>query len=127
MDGKVLSHRPTAALARYVEVLWYYGGHQTATHHRERVLPSGRFQLVIDLADGPGAVFGMRSQYIVIDTAAIRSVMGVVFRPGGAGGFFDVPADDFYNQVMPLDQVWGSRASQLRDRLHDAVTVENKF
>jgi len=51
----------------------------------------------------------MRSQHIVIETAAIQSVMNVVFRPGGAGGFFEVPASDFYNQVVPLDAVWGSR------------------
>jgi len=69
----------------------------------------------------------MRSQYIVIDPAAIQSVMGIVFRPGGARGFFDVPAGDFYNQVVPLDLVWGSRVSRLRDRLRDAVTVGEKF
>jgi hypothetical protein len=37
----------------------------------------------------------MRSRYVVIDTAAIPSVMGVVFRPGGGRGFFDGPASDF--------------------------------
>ena len=126
MDAMVLSHRPDSALVRYVEALWYYDGCQTA-RHKERVLPSGRFQIVIDLAGGPGAVSGMRSRYIVIDTAAIPSVMGIVFRPGGALGLFDVPASDFYNQVVPLNLVWGSRATQLRDRLHEAATVEDKF
>src|ERR1700738_434658 len=102
MDAMVLTYRPAPALARYVEALWYSDGYQGA-RHKERVLPNGKFQIVIDLAGGPGAVSGMRSQYIVIDTAAIHSVMGVVFRPGGARGFFDVPAGDFYNQVIELD------------------------
>jgi hypothetical protein len=38
---------------------------------------------------------------VVIDTAAIPSVMGVVFRPGGARGFFDGPASDFYRWIEP--------------------------
>jgi AraC-like DNA-binding protein len=69
----------------------------------------------------------MRSQYIVIDTAAIQSVMGVIFRPGGARRFFEAPAHDFYNQVVPLDLVWGSQVTQLRDRLREVVTVGGKF
>ena len=126
MDGMLLTHHPAPPLASYVEALWYYDGYQTA-HHKERVLPNGRFQIVIDLAAGPGAVSGMRSQYIVIDTAAIETVMGVVFRPGGARGFFDVPADDFYNQVVPLGLAWGPRVTQLRDRLREVVAVGEKF
>lgn len=126
MDRMLLTHRPGPPLASYVEALWYYDGGQAA-HHKERVLPNGRFQIVIDLAAGPGAVSGMRSQSVVIDTAAIQPVMGVVFRPGGARGFFDVPADDFYNQVVPLDLVWGSRVTQWRDRWREAVTVGEKF
>lgn len=122
----LLTHRPGPPLAPYVEALWYYNGYQTA-HHKERVLPNGRFQIVIDLSAGLGAVSGMRSQYIVIETAAIQSVMGVIFRPGGARGFFAVPADDFYNQVVPLDAVWGPQATQLRDRLREVVTVGGKF
>jgi len=69
----------------------------------------------------------MRSQSVVVDTAAIQPVMGVVFRPGGTRGFFDAPADDFYNQVVPLDLVWGSRVTQWRDRLREVVAVGEKF
>jgi AraC-like DNA-binding protein len=122
----LLTQRPGPPLASYVEALWYYDGNQTS-HHKERVLPNGRFQIVIDLSSGPGAVAGMRSQYVVIDTAAIQMVMGVVFRPGGARGFFDEPADEFYNQVVPLDAVWGSLTARLRDRLRETATVRAKF
>ena len=126
MDLMLLTHRPGPPLASYVEALWYYDGYQTA-QHRERVLPNGKFQVVINLSAGPGAVSGMRSQYIAIETAAIQSVMGVIFRPGGARGFFEVPANDFYNRVVPVDAVWGSQAGQLRDRLREAATVAGKF
>ena len=69
----------------------------------------------------------MQSQSIVIEPAAIPSVMGIIFRPGGARGFFDVPACDFFNQVVPLDAVWGSRSTQMRDRLQEALSVGLKF
>ena len=53
--------------------------------------------------------------------------MGVVFWPGGARVFFDSPADAFYNESVPLDLLWGSGASELRDRLRAASTVVKKF
>jgi AraC-like DNA-binding protein len=69
----------------------------------------------------------MRSRYSVIDTAGLQSIMGVVFWPGGAHGFFDVPADEFYNQVVPLDWVWGSAVTELRDRLRDTFSPAETF
>ena len=123
----LLTHRPGPPLTSCVEALWYYDGFQTAAHHKERVLPNGRFQIVIDLSAGSGAVAGLQSQCFVIKPAAIQSVMGIIFRPGGARGFVEGPADDFYNRVVPLDAVWGSQATELRDRLGDAVTVGSKF
>jgi AraC-like DNA-binding protein len=120
MGIMLLTHRPGLPLASHVEALWYYDGYQTA-HHNERVLPHGRFQIVIDLSAGPGAVSGMRSQYIVLETTAIQSVMGAVFGRWGA------PANDFYNKVVPLDAVWGSPVTRLRDRLREVATVEAKF
>jgi AraC-like DNA-binding protein len=122
----LLTHRPAPPLASYIEALWYYDSDQT-TRHTERVLPNGRFQVIINFSAGAGAVSGLRSDYIEIQTAAIQSVIGVLFRPGGARPFFDVPANDFFNQVVPLEAVWGSRSPQLGDRLREAVTAREKF
>ncbi|MGQ0643037.1 MAG: AraC family transcriptional regulator [Gemmatimonadaceae bacterium] len=124
--GTVLTHRPGFALQQCVESLWYSSG-QIATHNRERVLPSGRFQIVIDLAAGRAGVSGMRSKYTEINAAALSSVLGIVFRPGGARRFFDAPPSDFHNQFVPLDGAWGRRASALIERLHDAATAQDKF
>lgn len=62
MGVMLLTHRPEPPLSHYVEALWYYDGQQTA-HHKERVLPNGRFQIVIDLSDhqrAPEAEHGRR-------------------------------------------------------------------
>ena len=42
-------------------------------------------------------------------------------------GFFDVPADEVYNQVVPLDFVWGSAVTELHDRLRDTFSPVEKF
>jgi AraC-like DNA-binding protein len=138
----LVAHQPSALLASYVEKLWYCEGYQ-GIHRKERVLPDGRFQLVIGLAEGPlrapagptgewgeiapSLLLGIRSRFSVIDTAKLQSAMGVVFWPGGARAFFDAPADAFYNQNVSLHLIWGSTASDLRDRLRAANTSAEKF
>ena len=138
----LLAHQPAAPLTSYVEKLWYCDGYQ-GVHRKERVLPNGKFQLVLSLAEGPlrapgspteewgqlapSLVLGIRSHYSVIHTAVLQSAMGVVFWPGGARVFFDSPADAFYNESVPLDLLWGSQASELRDRLRAASTAAKKF
>ena len=116
-----LQCRPGSSLAPYVEKLWCCEGYE-ATHRQERVLPSGRFQLIINLAAGRGAsiVVGMRTRYSILETAGIQSVIGVVFRPGGAQPFFDPAADEFYDRAVPLDQLWNSASGNLHDCLLEA-------
>lgn len=121
------ARRPAPPLADRIEQLWYCEGYQSP-HRRERVLPRGSFDVILDLACGsPPLVCGMRSQYVVIETAFLRAIMGVVFRPGGARAFFDAPSDEFYNRDVPLDAVWGSDAFSLIERLQEAPTPERKF
>jgi AraC-like DNA-binding protein len=142
MDLMLLEHEPAVPLTSYVEKLWYCNGYQ-GVHRKERVLPNGTFQLVISLAEGPllapgspteergqlapSLVMGIRSHYSVIRTAMFQSAMGVVFWPGGARVFFNSPADAFYNESVPLDLLWGSKANDLRDRLRAASTAVKKF
>jgi len=107
------------------------------------MLPNGRFQLFFSLADGPlrgpgglngepgqlasSLVVGMRTHFSVIDTATLKSAMGVLFWPGGARAFFDASADLLCNESVSLDLIWGSLASELRDRLREAPTAAAKF
>jgi AraC-like DNA-binding protein len=117
-----LQKRPSIALAPYIEKLWYCDRYEVA-HRRERVLPSGRFQLIIDLAARirPSIIVGMGTRYSILETASIQSVIGVVFRPGGARPFFDAPADEFSKRPVLLDQVWCSSGGSLRDCLVEAT------
>jgi AraC-like DNA-binding protein len=120
-------HRPAPPLDSSIEMFWYVESYP-AVHRRERALPNGRFQLIIDLSEGfEPLVVGMRSQYTVLETAALQHIMSVVFWPGGTRALFGVPADAFYDEAVPLDCVWGADAARLRDRLREARTAAEKF
>jgi hypothetical protein len=98
MAAVQLAHHPAGPLAAYVEKIWYCDGYQ-GVHRKNLVLPNGRFQLVISLAEGPlsapggptgelgeiasSLVLGIRSHFSVIDTATLKSAMGVLFWPAG--------------------------------------------
>jgi len=107
---------------------------QASAHARERALPTGTLELVINLRHEPlqmfageadergtthagGVVIGAQNRYFVLDTSQASAVIGVHFRPGGAGPFLGVPAAEFTNQAVDLEAVWGREARALRQRL----------
>jgi len=143
-DGSVIvASQPCAALVSHVEKLWYCDGHPGGNGTQRVLLPDGLFQLVISLAEGPinalidpmgdgggiapSLLIGIRSRFNIIDTAKLRSAMGVVFRPGGVHAFLDTLTDAFHNKNVSLDLIWGSMVRSLRDRLRTASDPAEKF
>jgi AraC-like DNA-binding protein len=130
MDSMLIARQPSQALASHVEKFWYCAGHKVK-HSKERILPSGKFQIIFDLRHSSSAthplVVGMQTKHSVIDTHGLQSIIGILFRPGGAHPFLKMPADEFRDQVVPLDLVWGSTAAGLCDRLREAVSPAQKF
>lgn len=138
----VIAH-PSAPLAPHVEKLWYCDGHQVINGTQQVLLPDGRFQLVISLAEGPinalsdatgdgdeiapSLLIGIRSRFNIMDTAKLRSAMGVVFRPGAMHAFLGPITDAFHNKNVSLDSIWGSMVRTLRDRLCGASHAAEKF
>ncbi len=126
---------PPPELAPFVAHLWHFeapaGG---IAHARERVLPTGTMQLLVNLhedelrsyhGDGyaqvrrtRGATLGgVHAGHFAIDTAEQRAILGVSFKPGGARPFFAAPADALSEQDVELDQLWGRDGAVLRERL----------
>ena len=134
--------QPCAALASHVEKLWCCDGH-AGVKGKDRALPDGRFQLAFSLAEGPisaladpmgdgggiapSLLIGVRSRFSIIDTAKLRSAMGVVFRPGGVHAFLNMPADAFHDKNVSLDLIWGAMVQTLRDQLRSANDLAKKF
>lgn len=134
---------PRPPLSNFVELLWLYEGY-SQPHDKERLLPNGSMELVINLREDLARVYdrrdagqfqttrgailvGVQSEFFVLDTAQQSSVIGVHFKPGGAFPFFNLGAGEFHNQHLSLDLLWGTGAVELRDRLLEAPTPETKF
>jgi AraC-like DNA-binding protein len=139
-----LTHIPGPPLNSFVELFWFYDGFPARAHKKERLMPDGSVELVINLNEDeariydrddlekcerlPGAILcGPHSSFFVIDTAEQDSVMGIHFKPGGAFPFFKLPADELHNLHVSLEDLWGQEASLLRERLLEAPTPEEKF
>jgi AraC-like DNA-binding protein len=136
-------HRPTPPLSDFVDNLWALG--DAPRHTRERIVPSGTIELVINLredvfriydADRPhddgrrfhGAIVsGCYGESFAIDTRDHASVIGVHFRPGGAAGFLGVSPREIADTHVALGDLWGERASQLRERLCAAADHRQRF
>jgi hypothetical protein len=126
-------HCPGLPLSQFVELFWYYEG-LSLPHKKERLLPQGTVELVIDLRrDREGSRFfpeavvsGPHSRFFIIDTTCQAEVIGIHFRPGGAFPFFKMPADELQNQHISLDDLWGPRGFELRERVLAAPTPQSK-
>ena len=138
-----IEHSPAPPLNRFVRMLWYARAPQPA-HRRERVLPTGRTQVIINLArdyildtapspngslvkSPPSLIVGARSVYEVVDTSDMADLIGVVFEPGGLPFFADDAADLFSNRSVALEDIWGNQARSLRDRLREIPTPSSKL
>jgi AraC-like DNA-binding protein len=134
---------PRPPLSDFVVLLWLYES-QGLPHPKERLLPTGTVELVINLRDEAMRVYdgqnyerfqtfhgslvcGAHSEFFVIDTASQTSVMGVHFKPGGAFPFFKVPAGELHNLHVSLDSLWGAAAAGLREQLLAAETPAARF
>ncbi len=64
-----------------------------------------------------GWISGAQSKFLVIDALPQSSMIGVHFKPGGAGPFLGMPAEELAGQVVELDAVWGGSVWDWRDQL----------
>jgi AraC-like DNA-binding protein len=137
------TYKPAPPLSDFVDTIWYYEGDETP-HSKERILPDGQMQLLIDLradrlrgyegeqphrcASLSGIMLsGVYSEHFVIDTACQARIMGVSFKQGGAFPFFTPPASEVANVHVPLDILWRDIANELHERLLGAPSILSRF
>ena len=77
---------PRPPLGDFVELFWLYES-LALPHAQERLMPSGTFELVINLRENESIFVGAHSESHLIDTSRERTILGVHFRPGGAFPF----------------------------------------
>lgn len=138
-----LSYTPRAPLNQFVERMWLVADGQSP--RRERILPSGTIELVVNLRQDQvrldrtmqcpyvqtfaGAVVsGPYSAAIVIDAMQHALMMGVHFRPAGASAVLGVPSAHVTDAHVDVAALWGDGAArELRERLCSATTHRGRF
>ncbi len=136
-------HFPQLPLSQFVENIWLVEGF-SADDTREKILPDGAIELIIDLATRPKTIFsdetsttfrtvrkgwisGERTRYIVIGAELNQSMVGIRFRPGGAYPFFRFPISELSESVTELDLIWGSLVDEIREELSQIKTPEARL
>jgi AraC-like DNA-binding protein len=136
------SYTPAPPLSEFIDRFWLC--HDMSPNLKERILPSGTIELVINLREDEvriydplrperckrfsGAVVsGTYSGCFVIDPAQHASILGVHFKPGGAFPFLGPPAGELADTHVDLETLWGPRAVELRERLCSATTPIARF
>lgn len=136
-----VSHRPAAPLASVVENVWWVS--DAPAHARERVVPSGTVELVVNLTTDEFRVHGAAGEAsrrfrgamisgayrgpFDIETRDHASILGVHFRPGGSRSFLGVPALALADLHVDLETLWGPAAHDLRERLCGAEGPAARF
>jgi AraC-like DNA-binding protein len=139
---RYVTRHPGPPLHEFVEYFWSLS--DAPSHARERVVPSGTIELVVNLEHDtfrifgasanaethqqyPGAIVsGCYSQSFGIDTRDHAEILGVHFRPGGAG-LLGAPPGELSDLHVPLEDLWGCRAIELRERLCVARSTSERF
>lgn len=136
-------HFPGAPLDRHVESITFYSGF-APQHDREKLIPDGAIQIIVDLTEKPKRLFanessavavefsrswisGMQQRWIVIEAQQAASMLVIRFRPGGAWAFVRHSSSAFTNAVHPLEDVLKACAVSLRDRVLEAPDIPAKF
>lgn len=138
-----LTHIPSPPLSDFVRLFWLYEAY-TQPHAKERALPTGEMQMVINLREDKSCIYdredtdrcktfsgalvsGAHSEYLVISTAMQSFSMGACFRPNGGFPFLRMPAGEWRDTTVSLDTLWGAAAVDLRDQLLEAPTHRTRF
>jgi len=138
-----LTYTPQPPLSSFVEHFWLTEEHDQP-FTREVALPSGNTQLIIQLEGDPQRIVtqrGSRHEHVFPESlvrgpganwyllnAGHRMLrLGVLFKPGGAYPFFRPPMSELRDAHEPLEALWGVQARELRERLLELQTPDERF
>jgi len=113
---------PSAAFAGAIECFWtlHLDGHAPA----HRVTPDGCADILLSAAKLTAV--GAMTRYQDFAHEPGERVTAIRFRPGAWASYFGIPGSRVTDQVVPLEDLWGSaRARLLQDRLSSAHSLED--
>src|SRR5690242_5803658 len=143
---RAITRVPRPGLRPFVSVIWVADepGAADDGDGRERMLGSGAAHLVFRLSDHPvrlydavddrrgtnmghAVVGGPRATFYLRDRGRPVRTVGARLLPGAATLLFGVPADELAGRHIPLLDLWGRSARELRERLLEASQPERQL
>lgn len=130
---------PDYPLSEIVDYFWYVYG--TVNHPREKILPAGNQELMINLndeflmEDNSGEVSkkcrkmwfsSVLTKPIIIHTSTTK-VIGISFKNSGAFSLFGFPLKEFNNIVTDIENIWFDKVNEIRDRLLEFNDINAQF
>jgi AraC-like DNA-binding protein len=119
MPVRYLEQPPPAPLAPWVECVWTVESAEAIPAYG--VAPDGCLD-IISSSEGLRVVGAMTVERRY-DFAGPTRICGLRFRPGMAGDFLEAPPAELTNQELPLEDLWGSPARALADRIAGAPSL----
>jgi AraC-like DNA-binding protein len=116
---------PSRALHPVVACRWLREVPEGADDDSTLILPDGSVDLV--WRDGEVTVAGLDRTARQSPVRAGQRIVGIRLRPGMAGAVFGRPASELLDVQVPLEDVFGPRASELAGRLHGAREGEGEY
>lgn len=127
---------PPEELRPFIRSFWIYEGYRPE-HLRDRVLPTGTLEIIVPLGgkrlswteltgrDGAcrtALVSGPRRSAFDVPTAPQARLVGAHFHPSGAWPLFAIPMDALADQHHPLEDLLGTSARELTERIDGAAS-----
>lgn len=136
-------HIPIHPLSQFIDHFFYYSGYNPE-HSVDRFLPDGEVQVIFDLTDYPKFIYdnetlkeiqscqnvwfsGFRTEPITIPSGKESEMLIVQFKKGKAFPFLNEPMQNLTNFVVDAELVMKSEILNIRERLLETKTKEEKF
>lgn len=136
-------YKPEDTLSSFIKLIWIYDGYKPSSRI-ERVLPNGSSQIIINLAERSFRHFqnpkftlsetyddvilaGVQTRPVFLDAYTRISTMGVILNPGAIQALFQVPAEEFRDKIVSLQDLSGRDVSGLRQKLITALTSKERI
>lgn len=125
------TYAPQEDLADFVKCYWTLSAPASPTEERQRIIPDGCMEMIFHsgdayrqyLTDGSFIiqpkyfVFGQITQPLEIAATGITRIFSVRFHPEGFLPFMHMPVRDMDNKAIALEQLFGTRATALGEKV----------
>jgi AraC-like DNA-binding protein len=116
--------RPRGELSEFVACTWEREVPRTPAPPATRVLPDGCLDLV--WRDGELLVAGPDSEPFLTPVPSGGTIVGLRLRPGIGGPALGISAGELHGARVPLEDLWGARGAELRERIADAGAARHR-